>query len=122
MSDAKTTIRRLRGLVIDFRDERDWAQFHKIKDLVLGLGVEAAELSELLLWKDDEQIEKALEQPEFRKRLAEELADVQIFVLYLSHTLGVDITRAIEIKLEENSIKYPVEKAFGSAKKYTELG
>jgi len=121
MSPMVDRFEKLLEAVIRFRDERDWAQFHKPKDLALGMGVEASELSELFLWKDEAEVEAALADPSIRERLGEEMADVQIFLLYLAHDAGIDLCRAAEDKIAKNAAKYPVEKARGSARKYSEL-
>jgi NTP pyrophosphatase (non-canonical NTP hydrolase) len=105
---------------IRFRDARDWAQFHRPKDLALGLSIEAGELGELLLWKTDAEIEAALAEPRFRERVGEELADVTLFLLYLAHTLDVPLAAAVRAKLAKNAAKYPVERFRGSARKYDE--
>jgi dCTP diphosphatase len=118
MSDS---IQALQAAVIRFREQRDWAQFHTPKDLALGLGIEAGELAELFLWKKEEEIRAAFEQPEFRQRLGEELADVMVFLLYLAEASGIDLGAAVEGKIALNAQKYPVEKARGSAVKYTGL-
>ncbi len=115
------SLRTLEAAAIRFRDERDWAQFHRPKDLALGLAIEAAELGELFLWKEADAIDRALAEAEFRDRLSDELADIQIFLLYLAHSAGVDLGAAVERKLAKNAAKYPVEKARGRAEKYTRL-
>ncbi|MAW59326.1 MAG: nucleotide pyrophosphohydrolase [Planctomycetes bacterium] len=115
------TLQELQELVVRFRDERDWEQFHTPKDLVLGLQVEAAELAELFLWRASEQTAEDFEQAEFRDRLQDELADVQTFLLYLAQAAGVDLAAAVRAKLKKNAAKYPVEKARGSARKYDQL-
>lgn len=116
------TLAELQAAAIRFRDARDWGQFHAPKDLALGLSIEAAELAELFLWKSREQsLEEMGGDPAFRRRLADELADVQIFLLYLAHASGVELADAVRAKLEANAAKYPVDKARGSAAKYTEL-
>jgi NTP pyrophosphatase (non-canonical NTP hydrolase) len=104
-----------------FRDAREWAQFHKPKDLALGLGIEAGELGELFLWLTDGEIDRSLADPAFRQRLAEELGDVQLFLLYLAEATGIDLAQAARDKLRLNDEKYPVAKAKGSAKKYDQL-
>ncbi len=119
--DHDTTLEALRRAVIAFRDERDWEQFHRPKDLALALLVEAGELGELLLWRTDEELRAALAEPELRERLADELADVQAFIFYLAEAVGLDLSSAVRAKLVKNALKYPVEKARGSARKYTEL-
>lgn len=96
-----------------FRDARDWKQFHNPKDLALALSIEAAELNELFLWKSPEDAD--------RDRVAEELADVFIYLLLLAHESGVDIPLAVTKKLRVNRKKYPVKKARGNAKKYSAL-
>ncbi|MEL6671685.1 MAG: nucleotide pyrophosphohydrolase [Bacteroidota bacterium] len=106
-------IKELTEKILHFRDERDWAQFHNGKDLALGLSVEAAELNELFLWKKAEEVDEAA--------LKEELADVCYYVLLMAHHYGLDIPTIIQEKLAKNAAKYPVEKAKGSRKKYTEL-
>jgi NTP pyrophosphatase (non-canonical NTP hydrolase) len=99
-----------------FRDARDWAQFHDSKNLALALSIEAAELNELFLWTKDHNLpEEKLEQ------LKEELADVLAYALLLADRHGLDPAQIVLDKIEKNSIKYPVEKAKGSASKYTEL-
>lgn len=103
---------------IDFRDAREWAQFHRPKDLVLALQVEVAELAELFLWKSPEDIEVLLSNPEAKRRLEEEIADVQIFLFYLARAAKISIPSAVRRKLELNAKRYPVETARGSAEKY----
>ena len=102
--------------VIDFRDERNWKQFHQIKDLLLGLTIEVAELQELFLWKTDEQ------QAEIdNEKIKDELADIAIFMIYISKQYNIDLTEAISEKLEKNRLKYPVDKSKNSNKKYNEF-
>jgi NTP pyrophosphatase (non-canonical NTP hydrolase) len=115
------TLEDLQQAVLRFRDERDWEQFHKPKDLAMGLGIEAAELSELFLWKSETEIELQLADAGKREELADELADVQVFLLYLAHAAGIDLGEAVLAKIEKNARKYPVAKARGSARKYSEL-
>ena len=107
--------------VLAFREERDWAKFHHPKELVSGLGIEVSELAELFLWKTRSELEQALEGETFRSRVADELADIQVFVMYLAESLGIDLDQAIVDKQRKNAEKYPVEKARGVATKYTEL-
>jgi NTP pyrophosphatase (non-canonical NTP hydrolase) len=103
----------LKAKIRQFRDDRDWAQFHNAKDLALALSIEAAELLEVFLWKDAESADP--------QKVREELADVLMYALLLADKQGLDITQIIEDKLRLNDEKYPVEKAKGSAKKYNEL-
>ena len=102
--------------VIDFRDERNWKQFHEIKDLLLGLNIEVADLQELFLWKTKEQLAEI-----DNAKIKDELADIAIFLIYISNHYNIDLLNVISEKLEKNSIKYPVEKSRNSNKKYNEL-
>lgn len=112
----------MKGLIwrlVEFRDRRDWAQFHDPKDLAEAISIEAAELLELFLWKTPEESRKLSEKD--RAHAAEEIADVFIYLALLSHELGVDIEKAVLEKLKKNEAKYPEDKAKGNARKYTEL-
>jgi NTP pyrophosphatase (non-canonical NTP hydrolase) len=99
--------------IVQFRDDRDWQQFHNSKDLALAISIEAAELIELFLWKENEDVDI--------NKLKEELADVFMFAILLADKHKLDILSIIKDKLEKNAIKYPVNKAKGTAKKYNEL-
>lgn len=99
--------------LLEFRDARDWEQFHNPKDLALAISVEAGELLELFLWKKPEDADK--------EKVKEELADILSFALLLANKYDLDITQIITDKILINDTKYPVEKAKGTAKKYTEL-
>jgi NTP pyrophosphatase (non-canonical NTP hydrolase) len=120
-SDADTTISALREKVAAFAREREWEQFHTPKDLAAGLSIEAAELLEMFLWKAPAEIEEMTRQLQARERMAEELADVMIFCLNFANRLDIDLATATLTKLEANAIKYPVDKAKGVSRKYTEL-
>lgn len=109
MSDLKETIQKL----IDFRDQRDWEQFHNSKDLAAAISIEASELLELFLWKDNEDVSI--------ERLKEELADVLSFSLLLANKHNLDVNQIISEKIDKNNQKYPVSKSKGTAKKYTDL-
>jgi len=98
--------------IIDFRDKRDWKKFHNPKDLALAISIEASELNELFLWKHHSEYD--------RKRLAEELADVIIFLLLLAHETNLDVKKIINSKIQKNKKHYPIKKSKGSSKKYTE--
>ncbi len=102
--------------VLEFRNERNWKQFHQIKDLLLGLNIEVAELQELFLWKTTEQ------QSEIKcEDIRDELADIAIYLIYICNHFNVKLLEAIDDKIAKNSIKYPVEKSRNSNKKYNEL-
>ena len=122
MGDDTVTIASLKAHALRFRDARNWRPFHNPKDLVLALAAEAGELCELVLWKDPGALEVELRGELARARFADEIADVQNLLLLLVAALDLDLSDAFARKLEANALKYPVAKASGSARKYTELG
>jgi len=99
--------------LIDFRNERDWAQFHNPKDLALAINVEAGELLELFLWKKAEEANK--------DKVKEELADILAYSFLLAEKYDFDVKDIVMNKIKINGEKYPVDKAKGTAKKYNEL-
>lgn len=106
----------LRERIVQFRDERNWQQFHNPKDLALSLSLEASELLELFQWKtSDEALEKNIE------KMKDELADVFMYAILFANELDMNITDIINNKIHQNSLKYPVEKAINSNLKYNEL-
>ena len=112
-------INELQNKVIEFRDARDWAQYHNPKDLAISLTLEAAELLEIFQWKDPQEVEGVKSNAEDHKKVKEELGDIFIYALNMCHAFGFDPSDVILQKLEINGKKYPVEKAKGSAEKYT---
>lgn len=106
------TIRR----VLQFRDDRDWRQFHTPKDLAISLSLEAAELLEVFQWSGTD-----LECRDKLSRVREELADVLSYCVLMADVCGLDLDEILNAKVDQNAAKYPVEKARGSAAKYTEL-
>ena len=122
LNDKNTNIQVLKDLLIDFRDKRDWKQFHDPKNIAEAISIEAGELQELFLWKDKEAISEEIKNnPKFKEKIGEELADVVIFCLNFANSVDLDITAIVEDKIEKGEIKYSVEKAKGNAKKYTQL-
>lgn len=109
MNDIQEIIKEL----IQFRNERDWEQFHNPKDLALAVNVEAGELLELFLWK------KPGDEP--LQRVKEELADVLAYSFLLADKYGFDIKEILLEKIRKNAEKYPVDKSRGNARKYNEL-
>ena len=121
-SDSTTRLAQLRELLIEFRDERDWKQFHDPKNLAEAISIEAAELLELFLWKSPEDVAHLLESnAEFRGAVEEEFADILCFALNFANATNMDISRAVKAKIDKNRKKYPVDKAKGSATKYDRL-
>ena len=105
--------------IIKFRDERDWIQYHDPKNLAEAISIEAAELQELFLWLTTEQAKDLTDDKV--QRVKEEIADIFIFMTYLCNHFEIDLLDAVESKVQENYVKYPIEKAKGSSKKYTEI-
>jgi NTP pyrophosphatase (non-canonical NTP hydrolase) len=103
-------------LLIRFRDERDWEQFHDSKNLALALSIEVAELNELFLWKKDQESEAV-----DREKLKEELADVFAYAILLAGKHNLNIGEIVQEKIDKNREKYPAEKAKGKATKYDQL-
>jgi NTP pyrophosphatase (non-canonical NTP hydrolase) len=103
----------LRKEIVQFTKDRDWDQFHNGKDLALALSIEASELNEAFLWKDAKDVNK--------DKIKEELADIFNYAILIADKYDLDIKQIVLEKLRRNAEKYPVEKAFGSAKKYNEL-
>lgn len=106
-------IKEITEILLKFRDERDWSKFHTAKDLALALNIEAGELLEAFLWKSSEQADIG--------KVKEELADVFAFAFLLAEKYDLDVKQIVLEKMEQNAQKYPVEKARGVSKKYTEL-
>jgi len=115
------TLAELTEQLIQFRDDRDWRQFHSLKDLILSLNLEAAELLELSQWKPEADFEEeALTEP-MQQRLNEECADVLLYLLLIAERTGIDLQKAAAEKIKANDLKYPVEKSHGKSTKYTQL-
>ena len=106
-------IEELRKAIVKFTQERDWDQFHNGKDLALALSIEAAELNEAFLWKDAKDVNV--------EKVKEELADIVNYAILIADKYDLDIKQIVLDKIRRNAEKYPVEKAYGSAKKYNEL-
>lgn len=102
--------------VLKFRDDRDWKQFHNPKDLAVSISLEAAELLEVFQWSGAD-----LECADKQDKIKEELADVVNYCILMADVCGVDLDDIVCEKIKRNNEKYPVEKAFGSKEKYTEL-
>lgn len=122
MSQSAPSLVDLTQRLIAFRDARDWRQFHSLKNLILSLNLEAAEMLELTQWREDAAVDTAASNDaDFRARLAEECADVFIYLLLIAERAGIDLPQAAAAKIAKNEAKYPVAAARGNARKYTEL-
>ncbi len=114
------SIAELTNHINTFRDERDWKQFHNPKDMALSISIEAAELLEHFQWKNANECEEYVQTN--RESVADEMADVAIYLFELADLLEMDLGQEMLRKLKKNAVKYPVEKAKGTNKKYNELG
>lgn len=103
----------------EFRDERDWAQFHDPKSMAASITIEAAELLEHFQWKSKEEADKYV--LTHKEEIAEEIADTAMYLFELVDNLQIDLLSAMEKKLKKNSEKYPVDKAKGVHTKYDKL-
>lgn len=115
------TLSELTDRLIEFRNARDWQRFHALKNLIQSVSIEAGELLELVQWQDDSAADARLRDSAFRDRLAEECADVFLYLLLIAERAGFELDAAALRKIEVNERKYPVEKARGNARKYSEL-
>lgn len=109
-------IKKITDALKQFRDARNWSQFHNVKDLSLALSIEAAELNELFLWKREDELEKA-----DQLKVQEELADIFSFAFLIAEKYDFNIPEIIFDKISKNNKKYPIEKSKGNAQKYNEL-
>ena len=123
---------KLQSEIDEFAEERDWEQFHTVKNLILALVGEVGELAEIIQWKTDLEIEQELspvglltraiteplaDEPDLKGRLEEELADVFIYLLRIASVTNIDLMKAAEIKMQLNQARYTIEKSKGNAKK-----
>ena len=107
--------------LIKFRDERDWSQFHTLRNLIVSLNLEAAELLELTQWKSDAEVASISGDETRMEALRDECADILLYLVLIAEKAGFDLLSAAESKLNKNAMKYPSDKCRGSSRKYTEL-
>jgi NTP pyrophosphatase (non-canonical NTP hydrolase) len=111
-------IQELQTRVIQFRDERNWAQYHNPKDLAISLCLETSELLEVFQWKHPSEVETLKSDPEVRAKVKEELGDIFIYALTLAYEFKFDPTEVVLEKVSTNERKYPADKVRGKARKY----
>lgn len=109
MNDIKEITRAL----VEFRNEREWEQFHNSKDLAIALNIEAGELLEAFIWKESSAANN--------DKIKEELADVFAYAFLMADKCGINVKEIVLEKIQKNSEKYPIDKAKGNSKKYNEL-
>lgn len=121
MSDSTATIAQLKETVRGFCAEREWDKYHGAKDLAIGMVTEASELLAHFRFKSAVEAETMMSDVKARASISDEIADVMFFLIRLCEKYGFDLTTALGSKMETNAVRYPVSKAKGSNKKYTEL-
>jgi NTP pyrophosphatase (non-canonical NTP hydrolase) len=109
----------IRKRLREFAQDRDWSQFHSPKNLVMALVGEVGELVEEFQWLTEDESRRLSE--DRKARVQEELADVQTYLIMIAEKLEIDLLSAVDQKISQNEAKYPVDKARGTSKKYTEL-
>ncbi len=105
----------------EFSRERDWDQFHSVKNLSMALSVEASELVEIFQWMTEAEADGVREDSRLKTRVQDEIADVFIYLLRIAGKVDIDLGVAVAEKMRKNAEKYPVEKSKGNAKKYNDL-
>lgn len=114
MTDETTPVAALKSVILRFAEVRGWEPYHSPKNLVMALASEVGELCDLFRWLTEDQSRSAASLPESREAIADELADVANIVFLLSAHTGIDLTEAINRKMEKNARKYPAPAGTGS--------
>lgn len=105
----------------NFSSDRDWDQFHSVKNLAMALSVECSELLEIFQWMSEEDSNQIKNSPEKLQNVRDEIADVFVYLMRISEKLNIDLELAVTEKMIKNAEKYPIEKARGNSKKYDDL-
>ena len=121
MTDTSEPLVALTGCLAAFRDARDWKRFHCLKNLMVLVSLGAGEQHKLTQWKNEAEVEALAADASFRERLRQERADVLIYLLLVCERAGIDLGVGARAKIDLKATRYPVEKARGNARKYTEL-
>ncbi len=108
----------LTAQLIDFREQRNWSQFHSLRNLIVSLNLEAAELLELTQWKSDAEVDVLPANAASREALRDECADVLLYLLLVAEHAGIDLEEAAQAKLRKNAVRYPVASSYGSSRKH----
>lgn len=117
----KVDIDLINSKVDRFVDERDWDQFHSLKNLSMALSVETSELVEIFQWLREEDSDKMSRDPKLKAKVEDEVADIFVYLLRIVKKANIDLEKVTLEKIEKNAKKYPVDKAKGSSKKYDDL-
>ena len=111
----------LKNKILNFRDERNWQQFHQLHHLISALSIEVGELSELVLWKNEDEIKDKLKNKSFHENLSDECADILNYLILISESANINLIESSLNKLDKNKNKYPISKSYGKSTKYTKL-
>ncbi len=112
---------KLKELVNNFAKERDWDQFHSVKNLSMALSVESSELLEIFQWMSEVDSNNLPSDPVKMQQVEEEVADIFVYLLRIASKTNINLEEAVIRKMEKNAKKYPVELARGNSKKYNEF-
>jgi NTP pyrophosphatase (non-canonical NTP hydrolase) len=113
-------LRKLTNLVDIFCEERDWTQFHNVKDLAIGISIESAELLQIFLWKSPEEINNLMGNPLKMENIEDEMSDILFYLIRMASLNNINLGDSLRNKIKKNDAKYPVSKFKGSNKKYNE--
>jgi len=106
--------------ILNFVSERDWDQFHSVKNLSMALSVESSELLEIFQWMKEEDSNKVKNNPEVMEKVQDEVADIFLYLMRILHKTEIDLESAVRNKMKKNALKYPASQVKGSSKKYDE--
>lgn len=107
--------------ITQFVKERDWEQFHSVKNLTMALNVESSELMEIFQWLSEEKSNDVKSDPKILSKVEDEVADVFVYLMRILNKTEIDLEKAVRNKMKKNADKYPVELSKGNSKKYDEL-
>jgi NTP pyrophosphatase (non-canonical NTP hydrolase) len=110
-TDTETSVYELRKAVLEFRDERGWLRYHTPKSLAMSIAIEAAELMEHFQWLTDEESSHRITDTNVAKEIAGELADILIYCLSFANRAEIDVSRAVQFKLNHNRNRFPPSSA-----------
>ena len=118
--DKERKIHDLKEKIREFCSVRDWDQFHNAKELAIALSVEASELLEVFMWKTPQEVQKLFENEKKKEDIQDEMADILFLLTRMAQIYDIDLSEALDKKIEKNDKKYPVDKVKGLSKKYNE--
>jgi NTP pyrophosphatase (non-canonical NTP hydrolase) len=119
--DHETKLHELKDKIKAFCDARDWDQFHNAKELAIALSIEASELLEIFRWKNEKEVAELFKNEKKKEDIEDEMADILYFLVRMAQMYNLDLSEALDKKMAKNEKKYPIEKAKGSSKKYSEF-